>query len=83
MVIRIFRMSRVPRPTFVSSFTSLDFDAFNLLHLPTVWLGIDALLRGAGCDCELGSFFCIATKFFGGEADTVHKAIGGGGDART
>ena len=47
-------------------------------------LGIGALLR-AGCDCELGSFFCIATKFFGGEADTVHKAIGGGGDgdART
>ena len=29
----------------------------------------------------MGSFFCIATKFFGGEADTVHKAIGGVSDA--
>ena len=74
-----FRISCVIRTTSVLRRSSLDFNAFNLSHLPSVWLGIVALLRGAGCDCELGSFFCIATKFFGGEADTVHKAIGVGG----
>ena len=44
--IRICRMSCVLRATFVSSYTSLDFNAFYLSHFPTVWLGIDALLRG-------------------------------------
>ena len=46
-------------------------------------LGIDAFLRAQDATASFGSFFCIATKFFGGEraseADTMHKAIGGGG----